>query len=190
MEIMKSAIFLILAVVAAAGCVGQLPSGTGTDQPTGGEIGGESPQTAPDYKEFELRDVSSGELFKLSDFEGKVVVLETFAVWCPLCLEQQRHIEQAEQQLASDDVISVSLDIDPNEDEARVRGHLERNGFGWRFAVAPRELSRALSDAFGANVLNPPSTPVIIIDRNGDSHLLRYGIKSAADIVSEVSKYL
>jgi cytochrome oxidase Cu insertion factor (SCO1/SenC/PrrC family) len=182
-------IVLLLSMVAVAGCVGQQPAGPSeTQQPSsGGEI---APPSVTDYRDFQLSDVATGSMFKLSDFQGKVVVLETFAVWCPLCLEQQREIQKAESQLNSPDVISVSLDIDPNEDEARVQGHLDRNGFTWRFAVAPREMARALSDEFGFNVLNPPSTPVIIIDRSGVSHLLPFGIKSSATMVAELQKYL
>ncbi|PIN92559.1 hypothetical protein COU56_04225, partial [Candidatus Pacearchaeota archaeon CG10_big_fil_rev_8_21_14_0_10_31_9] len=33
----------------------------------------------------ELNDISTGETFKISDFEGKPVLLESFAVWCPTC---------------------------------------------------------------------------------------------------------
>jgi thiol-disulfide isomerase/thioredoxin len=143
-----------------------------------------------DYRDITLKDVSTGQTFKLSDFEGKVVVLETMAVWCPLCLDQQREIQKAEQSLASEGVVSISLDIDPNEDEARVSGHIQRNGFTWRFAVSTPEISRQLRDAFGLSVLNPPSTPVIIFDRQQQPHLLRFGIKPASELEGEIRKYL
>jgi hypothetical protein len=112
------------------------------------------------------------------------------AVWCPLCTQQQREIRDAESLLASSDVISVSADTDKNEDEAKLRTYVQNQGFTWRFAVAPAEFSQQLGDTFGFNVLNPPSTPVIIFDKNNEPHLLRYGIKGADELVAEINKYL
>lgn len=40
----------------------------------------------------ELTDVNTGETFTPLDFTGNPVLLESFAVWCPVCLSQQRHI--------------------------------------------------------------------------------------------------
>jgi hypothetical protein len=66
-------------------------------------------------------------------------------------------------QRGEDDVVHISLDTDPNEDEAKVREHIERNGFGWYFAVAPEELTKALIDEFGLTVVSAPSAPVVFI---------------------------
>lgn len=190
---MKAAVLLVLVIVAVAGCVGQ--EAAPVTPPAAPPAPPGAPPAAPpaavaDFREIQLRDVGTGAAFRLADFSGKVVVVETFAVWCPLCLDQQREIRSAEQSLGSADVVSISLDIDPNEDEARVLGHIQRNGFTWRFAVAPTELSRQLRDMFGLNVLNPPSTPIVILDREQQPHLLRYGIKRADEIQAEVLKYL
>lgn len=183
------AILVLVAVLAASGCIGQAPvPETGMSEAA---VPGAGQQPAEQgILDFELRDVRTGQAFKLSDFGGKVVVVEAFAVWCPLCLDQQREIKKAEERLASPDVVSVSLDVDPNEDEARVLGHLQRNGFGWRFAISPPEMSKLLADEFGFNVLNPPSTPIIIIDRQQQSHLLRFGVKPASELITEIQKYL
>ena len=188
---------LLFVVVAIAGCVGQTTETTTPTQPSITEptaptpsAPAETPTEPTSYLDIPLRDVRTGETFKLSDFSGKVVVIETMAVWCPLCTDQQRQIRAAEAALASEDVVSVSLDIDPNEDDARLLGHVERQGFLWRFAVAPTEVSKQLRDNFGLNVLNPPSTPVIILDRQQTPHLLRFGIKSSSELQGEIQKYL
>ena len=44
------------------------------------------------YMDFELESVD-GDKFKLSDFENDVVLVESFAIWCPTCLAQQQEIE-------------------------------------------------------------------------------------------------
>lgn len=177
---MKLSVFLLASIIFIAGCVGATQQGS-QGAPSGGAL---------DYRDVELRDVNSGAAFKLSDFKGKVVVLEAMAVWCPLCTQQQREIRDAERSLGSADVVSVSIDVDPNEDETKLKRHAEGNGFEWRFAVAPRPFAQQLGDRFGFNVLNPPSTPVIIFDKNNEPHMLRFGIKGADELKSEIQKYL
>ena len=38
----------------------------------------------------ELTDVATGETFTLAEFAGTPVLLESFAVWCPICTNQQK----------------------------------------------------------------------------------------------------
>ena len=82
-----------------------------------------------------------------------------------------------------DDFVSLGLDIDSNEDAAKLQGFVEKNGFDWMYAVAPTEVAREYSSFYGAQFLNPPSTPMLIIDRHGEAHPLPFGIKSAATCV-------
>lgn len=147
------------------------------------------PEPVPAWMTISLTDVRSGETFALGDFGGQVVVVETMAVWCPLCLDQAREIRQAHLRFG-DEVVFISLDVDANESADFLREHAIRNGLGWRWAVAPRELARALADVFGMAVLNPPSTPVVILDRGQQPHLLRFGIKPATELIQEIEAYL
>ena len=110
----------------------------------------------------ELTDINTGDTFTLAQFADKPILLETFAVWCPTCTNQQRQLVALHEEVG-DDVISVSLNTDPNETANHITRHLSRHGFDWLYAVSPVELSRALRDEFGVAVLNPPSAPVILI---------------------------
>jgi thiol-disulfide isomerase/thioredoxin len=126
-----------------------------------------------------LRDVTTGEEFRISDFAGKPVLIESFAVWCPTCTRQQQEI-RALHEAVGNSVISISLDVDPNEDEAMVRAHAAENGFTWRYAVSPPELTRSLMAEFGTAIVVAPSAPVILICPDGVSaELLRRGVKRA-----------
>lgn len=145
------------------------------------------PQEA-DWLIIQLKDVITGKPFRLSDFKGKIVVLETMAVWCTTCQRQQIEIKKIHSQFG-DEVVSVSLDIDSNENEDILQKHALSNGFDWYWAVSPPVLSQQLEKNFGNAILNPPSTPVVIIDRNQSSHLLRFGIKSAQELTREIEKY-
>ncbi|MFT3890271.1 MAG: hypothetical protein QM730_01445 [Anaerolineales bacterium] len=74
---------------------------------------------SPAWFSTSLKDVRSGETFSINDFSGKVVLVETMAVWCSNCYQQQIQIQALHDAMGMrDDFVSLSLDIDPNEDEA------------------------------------------------------------------------
>jgi hypothetical protein len=91
-------------------------------------------------------------------------------------------------QIDGEDIIHISLDTDPNEDEAKVREHIERNGLDWYFAVSPVELTQALIDEFGLNVVSAPRAPVVLICEDQSTRFLRSGIKTTEELISEVKE--
>ena len=137
--------------------------------------------------DIELTDVATGQKFKINDFKGKPVLMESFAVWCPTCLRQQKEIQKLKES-EGDTIIHISLDTDPNEDEAKIKEHTERNGLDWYFAVSPIELTNALIDEFGLDVVSAPRAPVILICKDQSARFLKSGVKSADDLLSEVEK--
>jgi thiol-disulfide isomerase/thioredoxin len=146
---------------------------------------------APAWFNAELTDVNTGETFKIADFKGKVVLVETMAVWCPLCLRQQGQVRALHELLGErEDLISLALDIDPNEDAELLQAHANQNGFDWRYAVAPAEVSREIGQLYGAQFLNPPSTPMLIIDRQGEVQLLPFGQKDAQTLQEALTPLL
>ncbi len=146
-----------------------------------------APSAAGAWMDIELTDVVTGQKFKISDFKGKPVLLESFAVWCPTCLQQQKQTKKLKES-EGDAIIHVSLDTDPNEDEAKVREHIERNDFDWYFAISPIELTRALIDDFGLNIVSAPRAPLILICEDQSTRFLRSGVKTADELLSEIEK--
>ncbi len=73
------------------------------------------------------------------------------------------------------------MDVDLNESPDQLKGHAERNGFDWVYAVATADVAREISQLYGTQFLNPPSTPMLIVDRQGAVHPLPFGIKSAEE---------
>jgi len=145
----------------------------------------------PEWFDFELTDVQTGETFTMNDFAGKVVLVESMAMWCPNCLFQANEVRKMHKLLDNpDDVISVSLDVDVNEDGASLKDYTEEYDFEWRFAVAPLEVARSLGNLYSAQYLNPPLSPMLIIDRNGDVHHLEYGHKSAEKLLENIQSFL
>lgn len=153
-----------------------------------------APETAtgtPDWFDIELTDVQTGETFSMNDYAGKVVLVETMAIWCPNCIVQATQVQKLHQLLDNpNDLISVSLDVDVNEDAASLKEYSEGYRFEWHFAIAPLELARALGNLYTAQYLNPPLSPMMIIDRDGGVHHLEYGQKTADVLLESVQPYL
>ena len=143
------------------------------------------PATRAGWREIQLTDVRNGESFTIGELNDRPVILESFAVSCPVCTSQQREIQALHARLG-DAVVSVSLNTDPNEDAAYIRQHLARHGFDWPYAVSPPTLTRLLVAEFGNVILNAPSAPVILVCPGGQARLLNWGVKSADRLQQEL----
>lgn len=161
------------------------PSPTTTVPPTTAAPTKTVAVSARPWMDIELKDVATGESFRIGDFNGKPVLLESFAVWCPKCLAQQQNVKKLREQESSE-TVHISLDTDPNEDQEKVREHIERHGFDWYYAVSPIELSNALIDDYGLVVVNAPSVPTILICEDQETRFLRTGIKKAEELEREI----
>jgi hypothetical protein len=145
----------------------------------------------PDWFGAQLTDVNSGEVLTVADLRGKVVLVETMAIWCSNCLRQQREIKALHEALGMrDDLVTLVLDIDPNEDADNLRAYADKHGFDWTYAVAPREVAREIGQLHGDQFLNPPSTPMLIIDQHGEVHLLPFGRKTVQDLQDALEPFL
>jgi hypothetical protein len=160
------------------------------EEPTDGAMD-ESMMPVPDWYTASLTEATSGETFSIAGFKGRVVLVETMAVWCSNCLAQQRQIASLRAGLGErDDLAVLSLDIDPSEDIHYLRAFVASNGFDWLYAVAGPEVAREIGELYGSQFLNPPSTPMLIIDRNGEAHLLPFGIKNADQLTDALTPFL
>jgi hypothetical protein len=123
-----------------------------------------------------LTDVRSGETFTLGQLaatEGPVL-LEPMAIWCSNCRAQQHEIVRARE--ANDGFASVSLDVDLSEAPEDLARYADAEGFAWRFAMADADLYRLLQERFGIAATNPPSTPLIVVERDGAVRPLEFGV--------------
>ena len=133
----------------------------------------------------ELVDVETGERFRIADLVGRPIIIETIAIWCTNCKAQQRHVYEALATLGDDAVSYVLIDVEPNETAAALADYRTANGFTGTYAVADAGLARSLADEFGDQVLNPPSTPMVVIGSDGRVTLTPFGQqKSAEEVVA------
>lgn len=138
---------------------------------------------ASDWRNVTLQDVQTGENFTVSGLE-KPVLVENFAVWCPTCTRQQQEIKELKKKV---NITSVSLDVDPNEDAQKVRNHIQRNNFTWRYAVSPAGLTQMLVNRYGSSLANPPSTPIILVCSDS-TRKLENGVKTVSELQDEVNQ--
>jgi len=166
-------------------------SGCGAANSTAGRSGEPATSARPAWFSIQLTDVRTGAAFSMNDFNGRVVLIETIAEWCPNCLFQQHQTRTLRNNLGNPaDLVLISLDVDSHEDEASLKEYTEQFGFDWYFAVAPLELERALGNLYSAEYLNPPLEPMLMLDRQGIVYTLTYGEKSANDLKQIVAPHL
>ena len=140
---------------------------------------GEMEDSLPDWYDWEFTDVNSGAVLKVADFQGKVVLVETLAMWCSNCYRQQQEVLRLHALLGErDDLVSLGIDIDPNEDSQALSSYTAENGFDWVYTVASPEVIEEISVLYGVQYLNPPSTPMLIIDRGGKRIYFRLALKA------------
>jgi thiol-disulfide isomerase/thioredoxin len=130
-----------------------------------------------------LTDVTTGAMFRIADLvaSGKVVFLETMAIWCTNCRAQQEEAVVAFGALDPDRVVWIAIDIESSEPPAALASYREDHGFPFTYVVADADLARALVDDFGDVVLSPPSVNVIVVGTDGRVTQLR-GHKSASEL--------
>lgn len=145
----------------------------------------------PDWFDVPLVDVRTGQTFTINDHHGKVILVETLAMWCSSCLKQQNEVKALHELLSAEDrFVSIGLDIDINEEAEDLKAYTDNNQFDWLYVIAPVEVAREISMLYGAQFLNPPSTPILVIDKSGEVHLMNFGIKSADDLYDFVTPLL
>ena len=67
---------------------------------------------------FTLPEVPSGKL-SLSQYRGKVVVLNFWATWCPPCVMETPSLEQFAEKMKHDGVVVIGVSVDENGQQLR-----------------------------------------------------------------------
>jgi cytochrome c-type biogenesis protein len=92
--------------------------------------GGNEGATAP---EITFTDIDQNTM-SLSDFEGKVVVLDMMATWCPGCRKAMSELKKVHDKYG-DSIEMITVDIDPKETPAQLRDFKKEYDAGWRFTM-------------------------------------------------------
>jgi len=106
--------------------------------------------------QFTVQD--SDRTIALSDFKGKVVVLNFWATWCPPCVEEMPSLIQMQQRMKNKGIIvlAVSVDADKNNYDQFLKEHNVT-------LLTVRDADQKSNDLYGT--FKFPET--YIIDRSG-----------------------
>lgn len=180
-------IYVLVAVLATglifAGAATQYPVFDKSEQDAS-DPGGSGAESQS-WQQVTLEEVETGENFSIDGLD-KHVVLQTFAVWCGKCDRQQRNKGELARQ--RDDFYPVSVNIDPNEDAQKIINHKNREGFDWRYAIAPAEMTDGLVNEFGQTMLNAPTSSVVIICEDGSTSGPLNGIQSSEELGNKLDE--
>ena len=133
---------------------------------------------APD---FTLKD-ASGKTLKLSEYRGKVVLLNFWATWCGPCKIEIPWFIDFQQQYKDRDfaVLGVSLDDDGWKS---VKPYVEEKKINYRVVIGTEELS-----ALYGGVDSLPTT--FMIDRSGRIASTHLGLVSKSEYLTEIQDLL
>ena len=106
--------------------------------------------------EFTLTSVGGKEV-KLSDLQGKVVLLDFWATWCTPCRSEMPIIELLHRQFKDKGLVVLGVD---DEDASTQNDFLEKSGFSFASLIEPR---KQLTNQF--HVSGIPTT--VLIDQRG-----------------------
>ena len=110
---------------------------------------------APDFSLTAL----DGQRVRLSDYRGKVVLLNIWATWCLPCVEEMPSMERLHQTMSDEDFKILAVSIDTSGAEV-VRAFMKQHSLNFTALSDPQNTIRSLYQTTGI----PES---FIIDRNG-----------------------
>ena len=133
---------------------------------------------APD---FSLKD-SSGKTIKLSEYRGKVVLLNFWATWCGPCKIEIPWFIDFQQQYKDRDLVVLGISMD-EDGWTSVKPYVEQKKINYRVAIGTEELSTLYG---GVDAL--PTT--FMIDRAGRIASTHLGLVSKSEYQTEIQDLL
>lgn len=70
---------------------------------------------APLAPDFSLLDID-GAVYRLSDYRGRVVIVNFWATWCPPCREEMPSMQRAWEQLRAEGILMFGINVGEDED--------------------------------------------------------------------------
>ena len=115
--------------------------------PEGNERDGESyPKVGFKAPPFAFPNLD-GKIVQLSDFEGRVVVINFFATWCPPCKEEMPSLQQLHDTLDSEHFKLIVISED--NDKSALERYLEKHGFKMNVLLDQTGLAHTLYQITG-----------------------------------------
>lgn len=127
-----------------------------------------------------------GKDMKLSDYKGKVILLNFWATWCPPCRKELPDLSQISTELKDKDFVMIGVSVDDNQEV--LNKFLETNRLPYTIVFEPTELVGKYMSAAGQTQNVVPQT--YIINKDGKVVEAILGSRSKADFLSLINKHL
>ena len=123
-------------------------------------------------------ELNNGQRAKVSDYKGKVLLLDFYATWCDPCRAETPYLVQLHQRYASQGLQIVGLNVGGEDDHAEVPAFAKEFGIPYPLAVPDDEFT---DQYMGLNQNIPQS---FIIDRQGRlvKRFIGFGQTSAPEL--------
>ena len=139
-------------------------------------------QSGREAQNFQLKD-SHGKGFALSDFRGKVVLLEFFASFCGPCKPQLMELKDIRTTYPQEQLVMISISFDPSIDTDERLVSLSRNvSASWTFAKD----TEGISDKY--EIMIGPT--IILIDKAGMIRNVHEGLTKSKVLMPEIDLLL
>ena len=115
---------------------------------------------------------------QLSDYQGKVVLLDFYATWCEPCRAETPHLVQLQQQYAAQGLQVIGLNVGGADDRDAVPAYAKEFGIQYPLAFPDDELA----DSYLGDNQNIPQA--FVFDRNGKliKRFVGYSENSGAEL--------
>ncbi|MFH1288443.1 MAG: redoxin domain-containing protein [bacterium] len=117
------------------------------------------PQTEP-APNFTLPDID-GKNVSLTDFSGKVIILDFWATWCPPCRSEIPHFVELYDTYKDKGLVIIGIDVDPKENASVLKPFAAQYGITYPLLLGTEQVE----NLYGG-IQYIPTT--FIIDRNGN----------------------
>lgn len=133
----------------------------------------------PEAFDFKLKTVDNKEL-KLSDFKGKVVVLDFWATWCPPCRKGIPDLVDIQKSIKDVQVIGISVDENPQK---VIPVFVKEFKINYQIVIGNDEVY----EKYGGIEAIPTT---FIIDREGKIRNKHVGLVTKEVLIAEIQKAL
>ena len=102
-----------------------------------------------------------GTSFKISDYRGKVLIVDIWATWCPPCKKEIPGFINIVKKYPKSDISIVGISMDNRISKSQLQGFVEKSGMNYPVVLITE--NRLLMSVF-ADVRNIPTTYIIDAD--------------------------
>jgi thiol-disulfide isomerase/thioredoxin len=120
-----------------------------------------------------------GDKFTLSEYFGKVIVLDLISTTCPACISEMTHLRGISEKYSSDEVMIVTIDVQNSDDLAKFKSDHNAN---WTFAKDTDDVANKYKVGY--------IPTLVIIDKDGIIRYYETGEQSEEKLSQEIDKLI